>query len=65
MLPRGSRLRFDAYLYVVEVVLLPDIQVGRCGRGEGRLVGERSQDRSYTKIVQRTVNIPIGARYIT
>jgi hypothetical protein len=36
----GSRLSFDAYLYVVEVLLLPDIQVGRCGRGEGRLVGE-------------------------
>jgi hypothetical protein len=37
---RGRRLDFDAYLYVVEVLLLPDLLVGRCGRGEGRLVGE-------------------------
>jgi hypothetical protein len=33
---RGRRLDFDAYLYVVEVSLLPNLHVGRCGRGEGR-----------------------------
>jgi hypothetical protein len=61
----GRRLSLDAYLYGVEVLLLLNSQVGGCGRGEGRSVGEDPKDRPDTKIVQRTVNITIGARNIT
>lgn len=59
-----SRLDFDAYLYVVEVSLLPDMQVGRCERGEGRLVGEDPNAVHTPKLCNAQKNIPIGARYI-
>lgn len=36
----NGRFGIDAYLYVVEVLLLLESQVGGCGRGEGSLVGE-------------------------